>query len=78
MDRNSVEKRRKKGSIEENLSSLKKRSFSKREKHKEMNATSKLLNQRSNQHVKLSKTSLNIYAKHSRSKAHTHTYTKQV
>ena len=34
---------------------LKEKEFSRREKHINMNATSKLLNQRSNQHVKLSK-----------------------
>ena len=39
----------------EKLSSLKKRSFSREEKHIKMNATSKLLKQRSNQHVKLLK-----------------------
>ena len=70
-----VEKRRKNGSIEVNLSSLKKEGFSRREKHKEMNATKKLLKQGSNQHIKL-KTSLNIYAKDSRSKTHTNTLNK--
>ena len=40
--------------------------FQIREKHKEMNATSKLLKHRSNQHIKLSKTFLNKKnAKHS-------------
>ena len=47
--------------------------FQRREKHIEMNATSKLLNDRCKQHIKSLKTSLNIYAKHSRSKTHTHT-----
>ena len=53
---------RKKGSIEMKLSricqeavGLEERRFSRREKHIEMNATSKLLNQKSNQHIKLSK-----------------------
>ena len=49
--------------------------FQRREKHIEMNATSKLLNHRSKEHIKYLKTSLNIYAKHSRSKTHTHTHT---
>ena len=39
---------------------MKKRKISREEKHIKMNATSKLLNQRSKQHIKLSKTSLNI------------------
>ena len=38
------------GSVEK-LSSLKKEGFSRREKHIEMNATSKLLKHRSNQHI---------------------------
>ena len=66
------------GSVEK-LSSLKKRSFSREEKHIKRNATSKLPNQRSNQHVKLLR-HLSTY-KHSihRSKnTHTHTRTKQV
>ena len=42
------------GCVEE-LPSLKKRSFSRREKHIEMNAYIKLLTQTSNQHIKLSK-----------------------
>ena len=50
--------------------------FQKEEKHIEMNATSKLLNHRSNQHVKLSKTSLNKKMQSiQRSNTHTHTHT---
>ena len=68
-----VEKRRKRGSIEESLSriyqkdvELEEKEFSKKGKTQEMNATSKLLKHRSNQHNKLSKTSLNKKnAKHS-------------
>ena len=57
----------------EKLSSLKKKEVFKGEKHIKMNATSKLLNQRSNQHVKLSK-HLSTYKKSiHRSKTHTHT-----
>ena len=67
-----IEKRRR-GSIEENLLricqeaiELEEKEFFKEEKHKDMNATSKLLKHRSNQHIKLSKTSLNKKnAKHS-------------
>ena len=59
----------------EKLSSLKKRSFSREEKHIQMNATSKLLKQRSTQYVKLSKhLSTNKQSIH-RSKTHTHTHT---
>ena len=54
--------RRKKSLIERNLSricrgavELEEKEFLKEEKHKEINATSKLLNQRFNQHIKLSK-----------------------
>ena len=79
----SIEKRRKKGSIKDNLSricqevvELEENEFFKEEKHKEMNATSKLLNQRSNQHIKLSKhLSTNMQSIH-RSKTHTHTPNK--
>ena len=71
-----VKKGSPRGSIDKNLSrklsSLKKRSFFE-EKQIKMNATSKLLKHRSNQHIKLSKTSLNIYAKHSEIQKHTHT-----
>ena len=57
------------------LSSLKKRSFSREEKHIQMNTTSKLLKQRSTQYVKLSKhLSTNKQSIH-RSKTHTHTHT---
>ena len=63
------------GSVEK-LSSLKKMSFSREEKHIKMNATSKLLKQRSNQHVKLSR-HLSTY-KHIDPKKHTHTHTQQV
>ena len=68
-----------KGCVEiffEKLSTLKKRSFSREEKHIKMNATSKILKQRSIQHVNLSK-HLSTY-KHSihRSKTHTHTQNK--
>ena len=59
------------GSIEK-LSSLKKKSFSRREKHIEMNAASKLLKHRSNQHIKLSNTHLSTYMQSiHRSKTHT-------
>ena len=47
------------------LSSLKKRDFSRREKHIEMNATNKLLKQASKQHVKYSNCTLTLEAKHS-------------
>ena len=75
-----VEKRRKIGLTDRNLSriyweavKLDKSSFSKRGKTHKWMQSSKLLNQRSKQHVKLSKTSLNkINAKHSWSKTHTH------
>ena len=60
------------------LLSLKKMCFQRKEKHKEMNATSKLLKLRSNQHDKLLKNiSTNMQSIH-RSKKHTHTHTKQV
>ena len=55
----SIEKRRKKGLIDVKLSSLIKRSFQREENTKRWMQTSKLLKHRSNQHVKLSKTSLN-------------------
>ena len=86
MDQNSVKiyREKKKEGLDrresvEKLSSLKKRSFSGREKRIEMNVTSKLLKHRSNQHIKLSK-HLSTYKqsiqdpKHT----HTHTHTKQV
>ena len=79
----SVEKRERKarqkeiyqGSVEK-LLSFKKECFSRREKHKEMNATSKLLKQGSNQHIKLSK-HLSTY-KQSIHRSKTHIHTKQV
>ena len=87
MDRGSVEiyqEKRKKGSIEMKLSriyweavELKENEFFNEEKHKEMNATSKLLKQRSNQHVKLSK-HLSTYMQSIDPNARTHTHTKQV
>ena len=54
--------------------------FQREEKHIEMNATSKLLKHRSNQHVKLSKTSLNKKMKniHDPKHTHTHTHTKSL
>ena len=61
-----VETRRKRGSIKVNLLricreavELEEKRFFKEEKHIKMNATSKLLKQGSNQHVKLSKAPLN-------------------
>ena len=77
--------KKKKGLINTNLSRIcqgaveleEKEVFQKKKKkNKEMNATSKQLKHRSNQHVKLSKTSLNKKnAKHSWSKTHIHTHT---
>ena len=81
----SIEKRRMRGLIDANLSricreavELEENEFFKERKNTEMNATSKLLKHRSNQHVKLSKISLkkNKNAKHSWSKTHTHTLNK--
>ena len=83
----SVETRRKKGLIDSNLSricrevvelSLKKKCFQRKEKHIEMNATSKLLKQGSNQHIKLLKDiSQQNNARHLRSKnTHAHTLNK--
>ena len=70
----------KKGSIEGSLSricwkavELEENRFSRREKHIEMNATSKLLKHRSNQHIKLSKHLLTYKQIIHRSKTHTHT-----
>ena len=80
----SVEKRSPRGSIDKNLLRIcweaveleEKKVFQREEKHIEMNATSKLLNHRSNQHVKLSKTSLNKKMQSiQRSNTHTHTHT---
>ena len=81
----SIEKRRKKSSIEGNLSRIyreaveleKKWVFQRREKHIEMNATSKLLKHRSNQHINLSK-HLSTYKQSIQDPKHTHTHTKQV
>ena len=50
--------------------------FQREEKHIEMNATSKLLNHRSNQHVKLSKTSFNKKIQSIHDPEHTHTLNK--
>ena len=54
--------------------------FQREEKHIEMIATIKLLKHRSNQHVKLSKTSLNKKMKniHDPKHTHTHTHTKSL
>ena len=75
----SIEKRRKKGSIEGNLSricreavELEEKKFFKVEKHKKMNATSKLLKDKSNQHIKLSK-QLSTYMQSIQDSKHTHT-----
>ena len=76
-----VETRRRKASIEENLSRIyreaieleeKKKVFSREEKHIKMNATSKLLKHRSNQHIKLSK-QLSTYMQSIQDPKHTHT-----
>ena len=84
MDRGSVkiyQEKRKKGSIEMNLSRIyweaiefKENEFFNEEKHKEMNATSKLLKQKSNQHIKLSK-HLSTYMQSIDPNTHTHTHT---
>ena len=78
--RSSIEKRRNKGSIEMNLSricqeaiELEENEFFKEEKHKEMNATSKLLKHKTNQHIKLSKY-LSTYMKSIQDPKHTHTH----
>ena len=82
MDRNSVKiyREKKKEGLDrresvEKLSSLKKRSFSGREKRIEMNVTSKLLKHRSNQHIKLSKR-LSTYKQSIQDPKHTHTHTQ--
>ena len=63
------------GSVEK-LSSLKKGSFSREEKHIKMNATSKLLNQRSNQYIKLLRhRSIYKHSIHRSKNTHTHTHT---
>ena len=87
----SVETRRKRGSIEVNLLricreaiELEEKRFFKEEKHIKINATSKLLKQGSNQHVELSKASLNkkkckafiIQNTHTHTHTHTHTQNK--
>ena len=66
----SVETRRRKAPIEENLSriyqeaiELEEKKFFKEEKHKEMNATSKLLKHRSNQHISSQNNSQHIPTK---------------
>ena len=56
---------------------LEEKEFSRREKHIKMNATSKLLNQRSNPHVKLSK-HLSTYMQSIHNSKCIHTQTKQV
>ena len=62
----------------EKLSRLLKNSFSRKWKTQIWMQSSVLLNQRSNQHFKLSKTSLNTKnVKHIDPKTHTHTHTKQ-
>ena len=80
----SIEKRSPRGSINRNLSRIcqesieldKKSFFKERKNTKRWMQTSKLLKHRSNQQVKLSKTSLKKNnAKHSISKTHTHTHT---
>ena len=53
---------------------LEEKEFSRREKHIKMNATSKLLNQRYNPHVKLSK-HLSTYMQSVDKSKNTHTYT---
>ena len=72
---------KKEGSIEMNLSriyreavELEEKEFSRREKHIKMDATSKLLNQRSKQHIKLSKHLSTYVQSIHRSKTHTHTH----
>ena len=76
----SVETRRRKGLIEENLSinyreaiELEEKEFFKEEKHKEINATSKLLKHRFNQHIKLSE-HLSTYMESIQDPKHTHTH----
>ena len=75
----SVKTRRKKDSIEGNLSRScqvwRKWVFRRRKKHIEMNATSKLLKNRSNQHIKLLKHLLTNMQSIQRSKTHTYTHT---
>ena len=55
---------------------LDERCFQRREKHIEMNATSKLLKHRSDQHIKLSKTSLNKKMQRIHDPKHTRTLNK--
>ena len=56
---------------------LKENVFQRREKHIEMNATSKLLKHRSNQHIKLSKhLSIDMQSIHNPKHTHTHTHNK--
>ena len=56
---------------------LEENEFFKEDKHKEMNATSKLLKHRSNQHIKLSK-HLSTYMQSIQDPKYTYTHTKQV
>ena len=80
----SVETRRKRGSIEVNLLriyreavELEEKRFFKEEKSKEINATSKLLKHRSNQHIELSKHLLTYMQSIQDPKCtHTHTLNK--
>ena len=65
------------GSVKK-LSSLKKEGFSRREKHIEMNTTSKLFKYRSNQHIKFLKTSLNKKMQSIHDPKHTHTHTHTI
>ena len=75
--RGSIEKRERmldrKESVEE-LLSQKKEGFSREEKNIKMNATNKLLKQRSRQHIKLSK-HLSTYMQSIHRSKHTHTHT---
>ena len=56
----------------EKLSSLKKKRFSREEKHIKMNATNKLLNQRSKQHIKLQNISQHLCKASIDPKTHTY------
>ena len=59
-------------SIEKGCVELEEKKFFKAEKYKKMNATSKLLKDRSNQHIKLSK-QLSTYMQSIQDSKHTHT-----
>ena len=78
----SIKKSRKRGSINTNLLricwevvELEENEFFKEEKHKKMNASSKLLKHRSNQHIKLSKY-LSTYMQSIQDPKHTNTLNK--